>query len=454
MMEIASSRACFSQWKCRVRLPNPPAPSLSARPSLGKGVTRLLLSPLPQCGRGAGGEVVSKREEGRGVEGTRTARRPAIRVAQVMRPAAGGMRRHLFTLLAGLDRRRFAPTLFAPADFPAADCPSDVPHIPLAISARTRPLADLHAIRQLAQHLRQNFDIVHAHGLRGALIGVLAARQAGLPALFTAHNLISRPSLLQRFFLALVGRDAAAVIAVSEAVAAMLCAAGIPRAKIAVIPNGIALGPFDVQTDAEAVRAAFGVPPTAPLVLAIGRLSPEKGFDVLLEAFRQMQLRMPEARLILAGSGPEEAALWNQAVRGGIDQTGTVIFAGQQAEVAPLLQAADVVAIPSRQEGQGIVALEAMAARRPVVASRVGGLVETVIEGETGLLVPPQDAAALAEALLALLSNPAQRQQMGEAGRVRVTQEYTAERMVQRIEAVYAGLVHRTREPEGTSLSG
>src|SRR5947199_8793335 len=97
-----------------------------------------------------------------------------LRVAQVVRPAAGGIRRHVSLLIAGLDRTRFTPTLFAPAEFTLDRPVSDCHHIPLPIAAKTRPLADLRTVRQLANALRGNYDIVHAHGLRGAWIGVLA----------------------------------------------------------------------------------------------------------------------------------------------------------------------------------------------------------------------------------------------------------------------------------------
>lgn len=357
--------------------------------------------------------------------------RQTLRVAEVVRPAAGGIRRHIATLLAGLDRKRFAPTLFAPADFALSE--AEVARVPLAIAARTQPFADLRAIRQLAQLLCGNFDIVHAHGLRGALIGVLAAHRAGVPSLFTAHNLVPRSGLLQRSVLALIGRHASAVLAVSEAVAATLKEFGIPAEKITVIPNGVDLADFDAPVEAAQLRAQFGVPADVPLILAVGRFASEKGFDVLIDAFAQMQAQGSSARLMLVGSGPLEEELRRRAA----SAEDRIVFAGQQANVAPFLHAADLVAIPSRQEGQGIVALEAMAARKPVVASRVGGLAETIVPEETGLLVPPEETTAWADALAGLLQDRAKREAMGAEGRQRVEKEYTAVQMVRRIEAVY-----------------
>src|SRR5262249_2652934 len=149
--------------------------------------------------------------------------------------------------------------------------------------------------------------------------------------------------------------------------------------------------PFDSPLASPLLRMRYGLDPHSLLLVAIGRLAPEKGFDVLIEAFRLIHARQPEARLILAGSGLEEASL--RALAAPLQKA--LIFAGHLTEIVLLLQTADIVVIPSRQEGQGIVALEAMAARKPVVASRVGGLIETIEDGKTGVLVPPEDPAAL-----------------------------------------------------------
>jgi glycosyltransferase involved in cell wall biosynthesis len=355
-----------------------------------------------------------------------------IRLALVVRPAAGGIRRHVSTLLAHLDREQFVPVLFAPPEFRLDIHGSDVSHVPLAIGARTEPWADWRAIRALANDLRGNFDIVHAHGLRGALIGVPAARRAGIESVFTAHNLVPGGGAT-RILLATVGRRAARILAVSQAVADTLRAAGASGAKTVVIPNGIDLAPFDNPLDLQAVRAEYRLPAEAPLVFAAGRHAREKGFDVLIAAVRELQSRVPGVCLALAGSGPLETILRQQATA----QNAPARFVGHLSSIAPPLRAADVFAVPSREEGQGIVALEAMAAGKPVVASRVGGLAETIVDGETGLLVPPEDVTALAGALAELLTDRRRCEAMGRAGRARVEREYSAARMIQRIEAVY-----------------
>ncbi len=358
-----------------------------------------------------------------------------IRIALVVRPAAGGIRRHIATLLSSLDRDRYRFTLFAPADFADFALEFAIPHVPLDIAPRTAFLRDSGAIRNLSQHLGEDFDLVHAHGVRGAWIGALSAAHEDLPCLFTAHNLVPRLGLLSRFGLNQAARRCGRIIAVSQAVAGSLRQNGVDAEKIVVIPNGVAVAPFDAPFDAALFRNRLNVPLDAPLIVAVGRLSREKGFDVLLRALPQVQAEIPSARLILVGDGPEANRL-KSLTKG----NPSVLFAGHTAEAAPFLRMGDVAAIPSRQEGQGIVALEAMAARRPVVASRVGGLVETVIANETGRFVPPDDPPALAAALVFLLRDNALRERFGAAGRLRVEENYTTQNMARQVAACYDSL--------------
>ena len=355
-----------------------------------------------------------------------------IRIALVVRPAAGGIRRHLATLLNSLDLERYRLTLFAPADFADFAAQAGVPHISLDIAPRNAFLRDRGAVRALAQHLFENFNIVHAHGVRGAWIGAQAASRVKLPCLFTAHNLVPRLGLLSRVGLLYAARRCSQIIAVSHAVSNSLKMNGLEAKKISVIPNGVEIALFDAPFDAAAFRSGLNIPQNSPLIVAVGRLAPEKGFDVLLRAFSLVQAEIPNARLMLVGDGPQRDQLKMLAV-----DNPAISCAGFQAEVIPYLLIADVVAVPSRQEGQGIAALEAMAARKPVVASRVGGLVETVAENETGLLVPPDNLAELAAALVSLLYDSDRQAKMGEAGRLRVEQNYTAQNMALQTARLY-----------------
>lgn len=353
------------------------------------------------------------------------------------------MRTHVRSLLQNLDPQCFEARLYAPQELEFITYQTGTRFTPIDIAAGWNLFSDASLIRGLAHILRENpTHLLHAHGLRAAWVGVQVARLAGIPAIFTAHNLVTELGRVQRFVLCRMGRLASRIIAVSQAVKETLIAAGLPGEKIVVIPNGISLAPFETPGSRETVRAKYGIPPDAPLVVAIGRLAPEKGFDVLLDALEHLQARFPDVHCILAGTGPEENTLRARADL----QKVRVVMPGFVEDTASLLAAADVVAVPSRQEGQGIVALEAMAARKPVVASYVGGLPETILGGETGLLVPPESPQELAGALTALLTDSERRAAMGEAGRKRVEAEFTVETMVRRIEAVYREVIDAARE--------
>src|SRR5262249_28439603 len=180
-------------------------------------------------------------------------------------------------------------------------------------------------------------------------------------------------------------------------------------------------------------RRAWGITPDDVLVLVLGALERRKGHAILLAAARRLATALPRLRYVFCGAGSEEAALRRLAA----SLHGTVVFAGQQTDVAGCLAAADIVAMPSLKEGLGVAALEAMAAERPVVASRVGGLAEAVVDGRSGLLVGPGDPALLADAIAALLADPVLRRRLAAAGRGRVLARYTAARMADGTLACY-----------------
>jgi glycosyltransferase involved in cell wall biosynthesis len=361
-------------------------------------------------------------------------------VAEVVRPATGGIRRHVSDLLDHLDRRQFLPLLFAPDAFVPDRPLPDLSRYAIEIGASTRPLQDLKASGALAQLLRQKCNIVHAHGLRGAVVGGFAARRAHLPYLFTVHNELPRMNPVQAAVFRELARTAARVIAVSEAVATTLRQFDIPGNRIAVVPNGVDLSRFADPIDVDRVRKELGCAPTERIVLGVGRLAPEKGFDVLIEAFSALTAPLSDVRLILVGDGPDAAALRAQAEQ----NAARIDFLGHRTDIVSLLAVADLVVVPSRQEGQGIVPLEAMAAGRAVVASRVGGLIESIVDDETGMLIPPDNAPALCGTMETLLNDPARRAAMGATGRRRVEREYSLQTQIQKIEAIYRDVYRRT----------
>jgi glycosyltransferase involved in cell wall biosynthesis len=171
------------------------------------------------------------------------------------------------------------------------------------------------------------------------------------------------------------------------------------------------------------------------VVATVGRLSWEKGQDVLLRSVPAVAAALPEVRFLLCGTGPEEGSLRRLAQ--GLRVADRVEFLGFAPDVRPVLASAAIFAMPSRSEGLGVAVLEAMAMGNPVVASDVGGLRDSVLQGETGLRVPADDPEALAEALLALLQSPERARQMGAAGRARALEQYDRPRVVDHILDLY-----------------
>ncbi len=357
-----------------------------------------------------------------------------MRIALVVRPASGGIRRHIELLSSGLEREGFSPFICSPSSLILRGV--STPRIPIEITHRWNPVTDFRAIRELAPILKSRADVAHAHGVRGAMVGLPAALRAGIPAIVTLHNLLPAMSIPYKLAFRRLMNRAKKVIAVSEAVAVSARSNGVSADKIIIIPNGINPAPFQDAFDTNEIRARYAISLEAPMVLAIGRLSYEKGFDLLLNASALVKKRFPNAAFALAGSGPEFDRLQEAASRMNSDSHSFRLL-GEVANIAELMAAADLVVIPSRQEGQGIVALEAMAAGKPIAAARVGGLIETLDGGRCGILVSPGDATAIAEGIIAILSNPDRASLLARAGRDRLLFEYTIDKMLFQIMKVY-----------------
>ena len=223
------------------------------------------------------------------------------------------------------------------------------------------------------------------------------------------------------------------VVCVSEAVRARMEEGGVPAERLIVIPDFVDCAHYQPAAVA-AAPLDFG-----PTIVSVGRLTPEKGHRLLVEAMPAVLRKVPEARLVLCGQGPEEAAL--RARAGALGVAARITLVGFAEDVRPLVAAADVVAMPSLSEGLGVAALEAMAMGRPVVASDAGGLPEAVADGGTGVVVPKGRVEPLAAALVALLSDPARARQMGEAGRRRALERFDRPVVVGRIATLYEQLL-------------
>jgi glycosyltransferase involved in cell wall biosynthesis len=260
-------------------------------------------------------------------------------------------------------------------------------------------------------------------------------------ALASKRSLDTYPKRPDRWACGVVNNLADCVTANAEAVRRHVQAVERCRPdKIVVIPNGVDLRRF------RGVQSAPTTPPvelphSGPILGSVARLSPKKGQATLLEAAALVSRRRPDATFVLVGEGPQRAELGAHADRLGLN--GRLRFLGPVENPVPLLSRMDIFVLPSHMEGMSNALLEAMAAGRPVVATDVGGNAEVVLDGVTGLLVPPRDPCRMADALLALLDDPARAGAMGAAGRARVEDHFSAGVMVRRLEGLYRELLAR-----------
>lgn len=285
--------------------------------------------------------------------------------------------------------------------------------------------------RRLAPH------VVHLHTSTAHTLGALAARRARVPVVVAVKRTAFAPnrSVVNRWrYTRWVDR----VVAVSTGARAALVEAGVPAECVVVIHSAVDCAAMK-PADRGWARRMLDLPADAAVVATVGRLSPEKGLHVLLKAAERIIAARPDARFVICGDGEAAAALREQAQQA--DLSWCVRFLGHRDDVRPVLAALDVFALPSLQEGRGVALLEAMAMARPAVASRAGGIPDALVEGVTGLLVPPGDASALAEAILALLRDEPCRSRMAAAARARAAAHFSREAMVRRTEALYRGLL-------------
>jgi glycosyltransferase involved in cell wall biosynthesis len=311
------------------------------------------------------------------------------------------------------------------------------------------------AVRELAGWLRHNeIDLVHAHMFRAEVIGTRAGVAAGTPVIMaTVHSSrVRSPEDIAQLSSLTPRMDR--LIVPSASIEHKVRGEGRAGARFAVIPNGVDLERFATPVPPCRMRDEFDIPRGAPLVGVVARLEPEKGHRYLVEAMPMILETAPDAWLAIVGEGSEADALRAQAASLGGRASERIIFTGRRDDVSAVLADLTVAALPSLREAQGISILEAMARRRPVVASAVGGIPEVITDGVDGLLVPPADPSALAAAIGSLLADPSLSERIGEAGFRTVAERFSIDAQVKRTEVVYdeelarAGVIGAFRRPE------
>lgn len=296
---------------------------------------------------------------------------------------------------------------------------------------RMRHAADPAAwLRLMSAIRRTRAAIVHTHSSVDSWLATPAARLLGRCVVRSRH--VSIPVPRRR---ALVYRLADRVITSAEAVRTMLVAAGVPAAKVSVVPAGIDTARFHAGVSGRGVRAELGL--AGPVVGLVANLRGSKGHAVFLEAAREVLRSEPHARFLIVGDGVAAARIRRLIADHGLN--GTVLMTGFRRDIPEVMAALDVLVLPStRTEAIPQVVAQALAVGTPVVGTRFGGIPEIVRDGETGILVPPNDPGALARAIARLLAEPARARAMARAGQAMVHRELTLEQAMARTLAVYA----------------
>lgn len=284
---------------------------------------------------------------------------------------------------------------------------------------------------------KENVDIVNTHSGVDSFLGAVAGRLS-----------LKRPRIVRTRHLALPITSRASyallphrVVTVSEYVRTYLIKEkGIPAAKVIAIPTGIDLEKFDPDKTPDTLRAGLGLKGGALIVGTVAILRRKKGHHVLLDAIPRVLAAVPEAVFVFAGNGPQMENIEARIKELGIENS--VLLLGLRSDVPSVIKGLDIFVLPTLQEALGTSILEASAMGIPVIATRVGGVPEAVIEGKTGILVEPQDSAGLADAIIRLLKDAPLRERMGKEGRRAAVENYSTDIMSKRMKSLYAELMN------------
>ncbi|TME11579.1 MAG: glycosyltransferase family 4 protein [Chloroflexi bacterium] len=416
--------------------------------------------------------------------------RDRIRVVELLATGtSGGAQEHLYNLVTRLDRARYDVSVLALSGGPGVRR-IERTGVPVCV---LDDMSDDAAVAAVASHLAAvDADVVHNHMYRAEVVGTQAAwslAHAGRRRPFvvgTVHSSRIR-SEEDRDLLRRLTPRMDHLIAVSRAIVRKLEDEGRVGAPISLIYNGVDLARYSEQAACPTLLDEYGIAPDAPIVGVVARLEPEKGHPTLLDAWPAVLAAVPNAHLLVVGEGSQRDLLEAQAASLGLlearpaaavlarpaagvlaqsaphrsparefdahpritgmpqlasisaarDGMPSVTFTGRRDDVPAVTAALDVAVLPSYREAQGLSILEAMALSRPVVASAVGGIPEMIDDNRTGLLVPPRDSAALAAAIVRLLTHHAFAAEIGRAGHDLVHERFCVEQMVRAVETIY-----------------
>ena len=352
----------------------------------------------------------------------------------------GGAETDLLRLIGGLNRNQFHPYVACPSHGPLVEELQSL-HIPICgiELPAWRKFTDISrnpiAVGALVRLIRKNqIDLVHVNDFWWNPIAWLASKLTGRRCVVHIRQHI-QPAKVKQYWL----NKADMLIAVSQGIRRIALDAGVKSDRILVAYSGINIPKGFHKSDH--MKSRYGLESDHPVIGIVAHLLPHKGYEYLIQAFGQVKKALPKSHLLIVGDGNSSyrSELTSHIERLGLERA--ITFVGFQRMVLEYISAFDVFVLPSLYEAFGIALLEAMAMEKPIVASRVGGIPEIVLDGISGILVPPRDSDALASALLRLLQDEKVRREMGRAGRQRVETHFTRDGMVNVIQDIYAGLL-------------
>ena len=376
--------------------------------------------------------------------------RDRIKVVELLANANnGGAQEHVFNLVSRIDRSRYDVSV---CSLTPGSAIRKLERAGIPVCVIEAP-DDAAAVEAVAAHLvAVNADVVHNHMYHAEVIGTQAAWRVAetgrrRPLIVgTVHSSRIR-SDDDRALLRRLTPRIDHLIAVSSSIVRKIADEERHGAPVSLIYNGVDLERYDHQVPCCTLREEYGLPESGPMVGVVARLEHEKGHPTLIEAWPGVLAAFPDASLLVVGEGSRRDELVDQVRTLGIDRS--VVFTGRRDDVPAVTKSLDVAVLPSYREAQGLSILEAMALSRPVVASNVGGIPEMIVDGQTGLLVPPHDPVALAAAIVRLLTDHPLADTLGRAGHDLVHDRFCVELMVRAVETIYDEAVADVRAIAG-----
>ncbi|MCP4424407.1 MAG: glycosyltransferase [Chloroflexi bacterium] len=352
----------------------------------------------------------------------------------------GGAQQALFRLLSGLDRQRFQPVVACffngRRQIGQQIQQLDIRVVDLGMQPKWR----FDALWRLGRLIcREKPKILHCWLFHANFLGRIVGWLKRVPIIITSRRNVEIGGAWRDYLIRWTTSLDMKVVAVCEAARqAEIERSRVAPDKVVTIYNGVNIELYNVAAR-QAVRQEFGIGADALLLGVVGRLHAQKGHSYLFEALRDVRRHLPDVRLLIVGDGRLRSELEAIARQKRVEDA--IIFTGSRRDIPELLSAMDLFALPSLWEGLPNAVLEAMAAGLPVVATAVGGAPELVVPGETGLLVPPGDAQALAQAIRLILEDSVLAQSMGSAGRQRVRSQFDIAVMQEKMVGLYGRLL-------------